>query len=154
MASKGDRLEEELDLIAASDLSALRRRWRSLFKGPVPENLSRSLLQRIIAYRVQANALCDLDRETGKALDRLACDAGAAIPLPERPGTKPGTLLVREWNGALQRVMVLERGFAWNGQTFDSLSKVARAITGTNWNGPRFFGLRQKTVSTSRGARQ
>ena len=56
---------------------------------------------------------------------------------------KPGTLLVREWQGALQRVMALDQGFAWNGATYASLSEVARAITGTNWNGPRFFGLRQ-----------
>ena len=56
----------------------------------------------------------------------------------------PGTLLVREWEGTLQRVMVLETGFAWNGTTYASLSAVARAITGTSWNGPRFFGLREK----------
>lgn len=153
VASTPDRLAEDLDLIAASELAALRRRWRIAVQGPAPENLSRSLLQRIIAYRLQANALGDLDRETARALNRLARDAGAAIPIPARPGTKPGTLLVREWNGALQRVMVLEKGFAWNGQTFDSLSRVARAITATNWNGPRRFGLRQKAASTSKGAR-
>ena len=72
------------------------------------------------------------------------------IPLPELRGTKPGTLLVREWEGSLQRVMVLEQGFAWNGSTYDSLSQVARAITGTNWNGPRFFGLR---AGNGKGAR-
>ncbi|WP_281411524.1 DUF2924 domain-containing protein [Enterovirga aerilata] len=66
------------------------------------------------------------------------------MPPPEMRGTKPGTLLVREWEGTLHRVMVLEEGYAWNGQSFESLSKAARAITGTNWNGPRFFGLRQK----------
>jgi len=79
-------------------------------------------------------------------LDRLAREGrgSAVIPLPELRGTKSGTLLVREWEGVLHRVMVLEQGFAWNGQTYDSLSKVARAITGTNWNGPRFFGLRDR----------
>ena len=93
-------------------------------------------------------------------LDRLARDGrdGAVIPLPELRATKPGTLLVREWEGALHRVMVLEQGFAWNGQTFDSLSKVAHAITGTNWNGPRFFGLRERraggnTLPGTEGAR-
>lgn len=75
-------------------------------------------------------------------LDRLGRGEGD-VPPPEQRGTKPGTLLVREWNGELQRVMVLQEGFAWNGQTFDSLSKVAFAITGTKWNGPRFFGLRE-----------
>ena len=57
---------------------------------------------------------------------------------------KPGTVLVREWNGQMQRVAVLAHGFAWNGKTYTSLSKVALAITGTRWNGPRFFGLRDK----------
>ena len=68
----------------------------------------------------------------------------AEIPLPELRAVKPWTLLVREWEGTLQRVVVLESGFAWNGVTYESLSKVARAITGTNWNGPRFFGLRDR----------
>src|SRR5271169_5205914 len=58
-------------------------------------------------------------------------------------GLKAGALLVREWNGRLERVMILEEGFAWNGQTFGSLSQIAKAMTGTNWNGHRFFGLRQ-----------
>ena len=66
------------------------------------------------------------------------------MPVPDRVGLRPGTLLVREWEGAPQRVMVLVEGFAWNGNTYPSLSKVARAITGTRWNGPRFFGLRDQ----------
>jgi Protein of unknown function (DUF2924) len=58
-------------------------------------------------------------------------------------GLTAGALLAREWNGKLERVMILEEGFAWNGQTFGSLSQIAKAMTGTNWNGHRFFGLRQ-----------
>jgi hypothetical protein len=139
-------LSGELDRLAAMDAASLRRRWRMVFGRAAPEHLPRGLLQRALAYRIQADALGDLDRETIRMLDRLARGGrdGAVIPLPELRGTKPGTLLVREWEGVLQRVMVLEQGFAWNGQTYDSLSKVARAITGTNWNGPRFFGLREK----------
>jgi hypothetical protein len=57
---------------------------------------------------------------------------------------RPGTMLAREWNGRMQRVAVLADGFAWNGKTYPSLSKIAQAITGTRWNGPRFFGLRDK----------
>ena len=134
------------------DAAGLRRRWRMVFGRPAPEQLPRSLLQRALAYRIQADALGDLDRETIRMLDRLARDGrnGTIIPLPELRGTKPGTLLVREWEGMLHRVMVLEQGFAWNGQSFDSLSKVARAITGTNWNGPRFFGLREKRAVARR----
>ena len=131
------------------DAASLRRRWRMVFGHPAPEQIPRSLLHRALAYRIQADVLGDLDRDTIRMLDRLARDGrgGAVIPLPELRGTKPGTLLVREWEGVLHRVMVLEQGFAWNGQTYDSLSKVARAITGTNWNGPRFFGLRDRTRS-------
>ena len=62
----------------------------------------------------------------------------------KRTELSPGTVLVREWDRQSQRVMVMADGFAWNGQTYDSLSKVAFAITGTKWNGPRFFGLRDK----------
>jgi hypothetical protein len=151
MADGPDRLATELDRIASSDIAGLHRRWRSLFREKAPESLTRSLLQRIIAYQLQADRLGDLNRETARSLDRLAQNPRETIALPDMQGTKPGALLVREWDGDLQRVMVLESGFAWNGQTFDSLSKVARAITGTNWNGPRFFGLRQKPASQGRG---
>ena len=140
------RLASELDRLAAMDAASLRRRWRMVFGRASPEQLPRALLQRALAYRIQADVLGDLDRDTIRMLDRLAREGrdGAVIPLPELRATKPGALLVREWEGALHRVMVLEQGFAWNGQTYDSLSKVARAITGTNWNGPRFFGLRDR----------
>jgi DUF2924 family protein len=77
-------------------------------------------------------------------------DRDAATPFDRRGpqtreglGLKVGALLVREWKGQLERVMILEEGFAWNGQTFGSLSQIAKAMTGTNWNGHRFFGLRQ-----------
>jgi len=154
------RLAEDLDRLGAMDAASLRRRWRMVFGCSAPEQLPRALLQRALAYRIQADALGDLDRDTIRMLDRLARDGrdGAVIPLPELRATKPGTLLVREWEGVLHRVMVLEQGFAWNGQTYDSLSKVARAITGTNWNGPRFFGLRERraggnTLPGTEGAR-
>ena len=145
MAPASSRLAAELDRLAAMDAASLRRRWRMVFGRSAPE-LPRALLHRALAYRIQADELGDLDRETIRMLDRLAREGrdGAVIPPPELRGTKPGTLLVREWEGTLQRVMVLEQGFAWNGQTYDSLSQVARAITGTNWNGPRFFGLRDR----------
>ncbi len=139
-------IEAEIAGLRDLDLASLRRRWRGLFGRAAPEHLSRAFLERVIAYRMQAQAYGDLDRESARLLDRLARSGSkeTAVPVPELRPVKPGTLLVREWQGALQRVMVLEDGFAWNGQTYDSLSKVARAITGTNWNGPRFFGLRNR----------
>ncbi len=93
----------------------------------------------------------DLDHETRQLLDRTgAKESGTAMSArlvtfdQKRTQLTPGTVLVREWDRRSQRVMVMSDGFAWNGQTYDSLSKVAFAITGTRWNGPRFFGLRDK----------
>ncbi len=136
-------MEAEFIRLASADRGSLVRRWRVLVGRRAP-NLPRSLLQRILAYRIQADAAGDLDPATIRALHRLGRGEISEIPLPELRVVKPGTLLVREWDGTLQRVMALESGFAWNGVTYESLSKVARAITGTNWNGPRFFGLRDR----------
>jgi hypothetical protein len=77
--------------------------------------------------------------------DRLVADLHQS-----RIELKPGTLLTRKWDGHLQRVMVLAEGFSWNCKTYPSLSKVAFAITGSRWNGPRFFGLRDKPASEAR----
>ena len=153
-----DKVETELAELATLGLDELRLRWQKLFRKPTPPHLPKALLHRIIAYRIQAKAYGDLDRASVKFLDRVAADrvrrlargerlkprAVPPVPPVPRAGLKPGTLLVREHDGVLHRVMVLEDGFTWNGGTFRSLSEVARAITGTNWNGPRFFGLRDK----------
>ena len=141
--SSSTHVEAELIRLACADTNGLARRWRVLFGGRAPD-LPRALLQRILAYRIQADAAGDLDPTTIKLLDRLGRGEISEIALPELRAIKPGTLLVREWDGTLQRVVVLESGFASNGVTYESLSKVARAITGTNWNGPRFFGLRDR----------
>lgn len=145
-ATGSSNVETEVIRLASADHSTLARRWRVLFGRAAP-NLPRALLQRILAYRVQADAAGALDLATIKLLRRLARSEIREIPMPEMRAVKPGTLLVREWEGTVQRVMVLESGFAWNGRTYESLSKVARAITGTNWNGPRFFGLREKRTA-------
>ena len=122
-----------------------------MFQRPPPAHLGRHLLFSVITYRVQADRFGDLDHTTKQLLDRTkATEAGPAISArltgfdQKRTELTPGTVLVREWNEHSQRVMVMADGFAWNGQTYDSLSKVAFAITGTRWNGPRFFGLRDK----------
>ena len=103
---------------------------------------------RILAYRLQADRLGNLDAESQRLLDGAGSpeDAGKRAVDPNRlsADVRPGTMLAREWNGRMQRVAVLADGFAWNGKTYPSLSKVAQAITGTRWNGPRFFGLRDK----------
>ena len=99
-------------------------------------------------YRLQADHLGDLDDESKRLLDRSAApeEAGRRACEASRRSAeiRPGTVLGREWNGEMHRVAVLAEGFAWNGRTYPSLSKIAFAITGTRWNGPRFFGLREK----------
>ena len=144
-------VEDEIAHLRGLDLKALRARWRSVLQGPAPDHLPRHLLFAIISYRIQADRFGGLDHETRQLLDRTgAKESGAAMSArlvsfdQKRTELTHGTVLVREWDRRSQRVMVMSDGFAWNGQTYHSLSKVAFAITGTNWNGPRFFGLRDK----------
>src|SRR6266550_337257 len=144
-------VENEIVHLRGLDLKGLRARWQSVLQRPAPDNLPRHLLFAIIAHRIQADRLGDLDHETRQLLDRTrAKESGAAMSArlvsfdQKRTELTPGTVLVREWDRRSQRVMVMSNGFAWNGQTYVSLSKVAFAITGTKWNGPRFFGLRDK----------
>jgi hypothetical protein len=154
-------IEIEIAHLRDLDLKGLRARWQSVLQRPAPDHLSRQLLFAIIAYRIQAERFGDLDHETSQLLDRAGGkESGAAMSArlvsldQKRTELKPGTVLVREWDRRSQRVMVMSDGFAWNGQTYDSLSKVAFAITGTRWNGPRFFGLRDKEDRLAAGDAQ
>jgi hypothetical protein len=138
------------------DLNGLRRQWRGHLGGEAPAHLPRWLLMKVLAYRLQSDAFGDLEKSIQRML-RSERDDDATSPFDHRApqtregvGLKAGALLVREWKGQLERVMILEEGFAWNGQTFGSLSQIAKAMTGTNWNGHRFFGLRQGKPSPSR----
>jgi hypothetical protein len=118
-----------------------------VFGRRAPPHLPRHLLFRILAYRLQADRLGELDADCRRLLDRIESGLSEGINRLvadfNRPRTelRPGTLLTREWDGHLQRVMVLAEGFSWNGKTYASLSMVALAMTGTRWSGPRFFGL-------------
>ena len=143
------------------DLNGLRRQWRAHLGGEPPLHLPRWLLMRVLACRLQADAFGGLDKSIRRKL-RSKREEDPAVPFDRRApqtqdgvGLKAGALLVREWNGRLERVMILGEGFAWNGQTFGSLSQIAKAMTGTNWNGHRFFGLRQgKTVVTDAASKR
>lgn len=147
-------LNDEIAQLRDLDLNGLRTRWRGVFRGSPPEHLPRHLLVGMLAYRMQAQAYGDLESATVRLLKQIG-SGGAHVDAvgltaeheQRRASTKPGTILVREWNGQTYRVMVVHAGFAWNGKTYDSLSKIAFAITGTKWNGPRFFGLRDKPTS-------
>jgi hypothetical protein len=148
-------LDNEIARLRGLDVDGLRARWRTVFRRRAPPHVPRHLLFRILAYRLQADRLGELDADTRRLLDRIGSRADETDRLVadlnrSRTELKPGTLLTREWDGDLQRVMVLADGFAWNGKTYPSLSKVAFAITGSRWNGPRFFGLRDKSASEVR----
>src|SRR5712691_12998977 len=139
-------LDIEIARLRDLDVGALRARWHTVFGRRPPPHLPRHLLFRIMAYRLQADLLGDLDAESQRLLDRSESPEKAGQRAAARPsvGVRPGTVLGREWNGLMQRVTVLENGFAWKGKTYPSLSKIALTITSTRWNGPRFFGLRDK----------
>ena len=152
--------EDEIAHLRGLDLRGLRSRWQSVFQRRARAHLTRHLLFSIIAYRLQADRFGDLDRATLQMLDRtVAKETGPAMSVrlasfdQKRTELTPGTVLVRDWDRRSQRVMVMADGFTWNGQTYDSLSKVAFAITGTRWNGPRFFGLRDKQDRSAMEAR-
>ena len=150
MTASVSELEDEIAHLRDLDLRGLRARWHSVFRRKAPDHLPRHLLYRMIAYRLQAERLGDLDRDTQRFLDRVAAGTrnGDELPAkgnhPSHHGLQPGTILVREWDGKSQRVMVLDQGFGWNGTTYRSLTEIAFAMTGTRWSGPRFFGLRSR----------
>jgi hypothetical protein len=112
----------------------LREAWRRRY-GPPPKLRSTDILARLLAWRIQAEVFGGLDTDAKLALTRKSLPTAG-------PDLHPGMRLEREWRGLLEVVDVVEGGFRWRDQTLPSLSKVARAITGTKWNGPRFFGLR------------
>jgi len=141
-------LDVEIARLRDLDVGALRARWQDVFPRQPPPYLPRHLLFRMLAYRLQADHLGDLDGESRRLLDSAVSPEAAGKRAVEGARVtrdmSPGILLGREWNGRMHRVAVLAEGFAWNGKTYPSLSKIALAITGTRWNGPRFFGLRDK----------
>jgi len=146
-------LDVEIARLRDLDVEGLRNYWRTSFRRPPPAHLSSHLLFRTLAYRLQADQLGDLDRPSQNLLDRSVSFANAGQRTVDQRrqnvALTPGTTLAREWKDRMQRVTVVTDGFAWNGKTFPSLSQAAFAITGTRWNGPRFFGLRDKSSKAS-----
>lgn len=118
----------------------LRATWRDLFGKPPHSKLRRELLIPIIAYRLQEKALGGLKPAT---LRRLEASTGGS-QAKKRRDLMLGSRIVREWQGKMYEVVAVENGFAWDGRTFQSLSEIARTITGTRWSGPAFFGLKKQ----------
>jgi hypothetical protein len=122
----------------------LGEQWRALWGSDPPRYASREFLIRAVAYGIQAQAYGGLDAKTLQLL-RKAHGTSGARPKPGRSRLGKGSKLFREWHGEVHEVLVLEKGFAWRGETYPSLSAIAYAITGAHWNGWAFFGLKRRT---------
>jgi hypothetical protein len=148
-------LSERLTALAALDLEELRTEWQRLYRGTPPLRVSRDLLQRSIAHRMQEEALGGLSAATRRqlaALTRSMAVNGKLPPIARASKLKPGITLVREWHGQTHTVIVLEKGFEHDGKHYASLTQIAHLITGAHWSGPRFFGLRRAPAKPSQGA--
>ncbi len=149
-----DASREALSRLPKLDIHELREEWRCLYKADVSPHLSRELLIRAVAYRMQEVALGGLRPEPQRQLRQIAQElkqtGGAAKRF--RLQLKPGTRLMREWQGRTYEVVVLDDGFSWQGTRCNSLSAIARKITGTAWSGPLFFGLKQNQSASRRSS--
>ena len=146
-----EAVEAEIDRIRSLGLDELRNLWRATFRAAPPPGFTKDLIARYLSWHIQEQAFGGLDPKTTK---HLASFTRGARPPADRPRRlKPGTVLVREYQGERHTVTVVANGFVWREATYASLSTIARAITGTNWNGPRFFGLRiDKGIAVSSDA--
>ncbi|MBX3521594.1 MAG: DUF2924 domain-containing protein [Xanthobacteraceae bacterium] len=137
---KRKEIAAQIEEIRSINKDQLRLRWKELFKKEVPVALTKDLLARMIAYRIQEQAFGELDRATEKLLDSYISGKPASQPRYLRPGT----VLVRDYQGVRHTVTIADGSYIWNNQKYASLSMIAKEITGTSWNGPRFFGLREE----------
>ena len=148
-------VEAELDRLPTTPIADLRTRYRELFRTEPPKAFGPDLLRRSIAHRIQEKAYGGLSVPTRRLLNQLVKAAMAKpngrLELPRR--IKPGSELVRTWKGRSYRITAVADGFAYDGKTYTSLSEIASNITGTRWNGPRFFGLRSAPARESDNGR-
>ncbi len=141
-----EAISRELASLGSLPIKELKQRWRSLYSSEPPHRISRELLIRAVAYRIQEQGRGGLKPSTRRLLVRLGNDARGGRPLKFEP-TAPassGTVLMRDWHGVAHEVRVLDRGVLYKRKRYRSLTEVAKLITGAHWNGPRFFGLRSK----------
>ena len=143
-------LSDRLAVLPTLSLGDLRLEWRRLYRAE-PPRLSRDIMMRAVGYRLQEIAHGGLSKVTQRRLMALAAEfetSGRIAPLPG-PRIKPGSHLVREWHGRTHTVCVTDDGFAFEGKTYRSLTKIARDITGAQWSGPRFFGLKRTSATAT-----
>jgi hypothetical protein len=142
-SSDREAIEVEIDRIRSLGLDDLRTLWRTTFRSSPPKGFTTDLVARFICWHIQEQAFGGIDPQTAKVLDGFV----RGSKLPDRR-LKAGTVLIREYQGERHTVTVVPGGYVWRENTYASLSTIARAITGTAWNGPRFFGLRTRRNET------
>jgi len=150
-----EAVASEIATLSKLGTDELRERWKAMFGKAPSRDISRSFLTRAIAYRLQEKAFGGLKPSTQRLLAEFADDRANGSALAAAPSriVQPGALLVREWRGISHQVSVLEKGFRFQGKRYRSLSEVAREITGTQWSGPLFFGLKRSQEESRNGAR-
>ncbi len=141
-------LSQKLTALADLDTAGLRREWRRLYRSHSPLHIRRDLLVLAIAWKLQERVHGGLTAAQKRKLAGIAEELRKNGDLSGSPAirVKPGLRLVREWRGETHDVLVLEDGFEWNGKRRRSLSAIAREITGAHWSGPRFFGLKGRSM--------
>jgi hypothetical protein len=150
-----DALTAEIASLSKLDIDELRERWKAMFGKAPSRDIGRSFLTRAIAYRLQEKAFGGLKPSTQRLLAEFGIDGanGSALAAAPSRTVRSGAVLVREWRGISHQVSVLEKGFSFQGKRYRSLSEVARQITGTQWSGPLFFGLKRAQKESRNGAR-
>lgn len=142
---RDDPLEVEIAAVAKEPLAELRIRWKKIFRSSPPAGFGRDLLARALSFRIQeyhhGGISAPIKQELQRLINLSLTSTEKKIPLRRR--VQAGTVLLRQWKGQEYRVTVVEDGFSFKGNTYNNLSSIAREITGTRWNGPRFFGLRR-----------
>jgi Protein of unknown function (DUF2924) len=151
--TQAEEISAEIAALAALGINDLKARWRDLYDTEPPPRISRELLTRAIAYRLQEREFGGLAPATHRLFERVANDLSSPrARLSKTRKAAPGTLLIREWRGKAHQVTVHDQGVVYRGKRYGSLSEVARLITGTRWSGPLFFGLRKPVGEAHHGA--
>jgi hypothetical protein len=155
-AAATDGTREALARLPLLSTGDLRSEWQRLYGRAAPARISRELLMRAIAYRLQERAFGGLGPQLLRQLHQIAASIGEKreLMIGPMPRLKPGTRLLRDWHGRSHEVLVLIEGFSWQGTRYRSLSQIARAITGTRWSGPAFFGVKARMSDAYRRKRK
>jgi hypothetical protein len=153
-ASRNKEFEAEMRRLPDLSLNELRVRWKALFGNPAPLSLRRRFLARAVAYQMQVETYGGLSASTQKRLQAIAAGVrqGSLDVAGIARTIRPGAQMLRQWKDQTHTVTALGDGFEWNGKTYKSLSAVAKEITGTNWNGYVFFGIKRPAPGNKNAA--